>query len=185
MDNNVAEKTKMNKKVIIIAAVVVVAIILIAVIASLAGGSYKNTIKKLEKAMDSEESMEKFVDKNVNLRAFYAVNEVNDESDEDDFAEKFEEAYKKAKKSDYTDDEIKETAYDFYKNFVDEDIKITDIGKIEKTDTLDVYSTELEIKGLKTCKITLEADGSKMDADVYFYKGKLFMIIPDLSSIEY
>lgn len=188
MENNVAEKIKANKKTIIIAAVAIVVVILIAVIASLVkGGSYKSTLKKFEKAMESEESMEKFVDKNVNLRAFYAISETTDLSDKDEIADEFVKAYKKAKKSDYMDDEIKDTAYSFYKNFVDEGIEITKIGNAKSTDKLDVYGTEIEIKGLKVSKITIkESDGdSKMDADAYFYKGKLFIIIPDLSSIEY
>lgn len=186
MENNVAEKIKANKKTIIIAAVTIVVVILIAVIASLVkGGSYKSTLKKFEKAMESEESMEKFVDKNVNLRAIYAVSELKDVEDEDEFAEKFEEEYKKAKKADYTNDETKESAYDFYKTFAEEDIKMSDVGKIKKTDKLDLYGTEIEIKGLKVCSIKLEAEGTKMSADAYFYKGKLFVIIPDFTSIEY
>ncbi len=94
---------------------------------------------------------------------------------------------KKAKKSDYMDDEIKDTAYSFYKNFVDEGIEITKIGDVKSTDKLDVYGTKIEIKGLKVAKITIKEsdEDSKMDADAYFYKGKLFIIIPDLSSIEY
>ena len=140
---------------------------------------------KFEKAMESEESMEKFVDKNVNLRAIYAVSELKDVEDEDEFAEKFKEEYKKAKKADYTNDETKESAYDFYKIFAEEDIKMSDVGKIKKTDKLDLYGTEIEIKGLKVCSIKLEAEGTKMSADAYFYKGKLFVIIPDFTSIEY
>ncbi len=96
MENNVAEKIKANKKTIIIAAVAIVVVILIAVIASLVkGGSYKSTLKKFEKAMESEESMEKFVDKNVNLRAFYAISETTDLSDKDEIADEFVKAYKK------------------------------------------------------------------------------------------
>ena len=62
---------------------------------------------------------------------------------------------------------------------------MSDVGKIKKTDKLDLYGTEIEIKGLKVCSIKLEAEGTKMSADAYFYKGKLFVIIPDFSSIEY
>lgn len=183
---NLLEKIKANSKVVaIVAAILVVIIILAIVMANVLGGSYKNTLKKFEKAMESEENMEKFVDKNVNLRAIYAVSELKDVEDEDEFAEKFKEEYKKAKKADYTSDETKESAYDFYKTFAEEDIKMSDVGKIKKTDKLDLYGTEIEIKGLKVCSIKLEAEGTKMSADAYFYKGKLFVIIPDFSSIEY
>ena len=179
------EKIKANKKMVAIAGILILAIIIIAIIASQAGGSYKKTIKNFAKAMGDESKMEKFVDKNVNLRAIYAVSELKDVEDEDEFAEKFKEEYKKAKKADYTSDETKESAYDFYKTFAEEDIKMSDVGKIKKTDKLDLYGTEIEIKGLKVCSIKLEAEGTKMSADAYFYKGKLFVIIPDFSSIEY
>ena len=101
------EKIKANKKMVAIAGIVILAIIIIAIIASQVGGSYKKTIKNFAKAMSDESKMEKFVDKNVNLRAIYALNKVEDK---DNVSEEFKKAYKKAKKSDYMSDDNKENA---------------------------------------------------------------------------
>lgn len=177
------EKIKANKKMVAIAGIVILAIIIIAIIASQVGGSYKKTIKNFAKAMSDESKMEKFVDKNVNLRAIYALNKVEDK---DNVSEEFKKAYKKAKKSDYMSDDNKEHAYEFFKLFVnsdDEEITIKEIGKLENTDELNVLDQKIEIKGLKKATVTLEQEGNEIDADAYFYKGKLFILMPDLSSL--
>lgn len=176
------EKIKANKKMVAIAGILILAIIIVAIIASQVGGSYKKTIKNFAKAMGDESKMEKFVDKNVNLRAIYAMGKVENK---DNAGEEFTKAYKKAKKSDYMSDDNKEDAYEFFKLFVSDDAKMTikKIGKLEKTDELNVLNEKIEIKGLKKARVTFEQDGEEGDADAYFYKGKLFILMPDLSSL--
>ena len=176
------EKIKANKKMFAIAGILILAIIIVAIIASQAGGSYKKTIKNFAKAMGDESKMEKFVDKNVNLRAIYAMGKVENK---DNAVEEFKKAYKKAKKSDYMSDDNKEDAYDFFKLFVSDDAEMTikKIGKLEKADELNVLNEKIEIKGLKKARVTFEQDGEEGDADAYFYKGKLFILMPDLSSL--
>lgn len=176
------EKIKANKKMVAIVGILILAIIIVAIIASQVGGSYKKTIKNFAKAMGDESKMEKFVDKNVNLRAIYAMGKVENK---DNAGEEFTKAYKKAKKSDYMSDDNKEDAYEFFKLFVSDDAKMTikKIGKLEKTDELNVLNEKIEIKGLKKAKVTFEQDGEEVDADAYFYKGKLFILMPDLSSL--
>lgn len=179
---NFMEKIKANKKIVAIAGILILAIIIVAIIASQVGGSYKKTIKNFAKAMGEESKMEKFVDKNVNLRAIYAMGKVENK---DNAGEEFTKAYKKAKKSDYMSDDNKEDAYEFFKLFVSDDAKMTikKIGKLEKTDELNVLNEKIEIKGLKKARVTFEQDGEEGDADAYFYKGKLFILMPDLSSL--
>ena len=176
------EKIKANKKMVAIAGILILAIIIVAIIASQVGGSYKKTIKNFAKAMSDESKMEKFVDKNVNLRAIYAMGKVENQ---DNASEEFKNAYKKAKKSDYMSDDNKKSAYEFFKLFVNSDGEITviKIGKLQKTDELKILTQKIEIKGLKKASVTLEQDGKEVDADAYFYKGKLFMIMPDLNSL--
>lgn len=176
------EKIRANKKMVAIAGILILAIIIVAIIASQVGGSYKKTIKNFAKAMGDESKMEKFVDKNVNLRAIYAMGKVENK---DNAGEEFTKAYKKAKKSDYMSDDNKEDAYEFFKLFVSDDAKMTikKIGKLEKTDELNVLNEKIEIKGLKKARVTFEQDGEEVDADAYFYKGKLFILMPDLSSL--
>lgn len=176
------EKIKANKKMVAIAGILILAIIIVAIIASQAGGSYKKTIKNFAKAMGDESKMEKFVDKNVNLRAIYAMGKVENK---DNAGEEFKKTYKKAKKSDYMSDDNKEDAYDFFKLFVSDDAEMTikKIGKLEKADELNVLNEKIEIKGLKKARVTFEQDGEEGDADAYFYKGKLFILMPDLSSL--
>ena len=60
---------------------------------------------------------------------------------------------------------------------------IKKIGKLEKADELNVLNEKIEIKGLKKARVTFEQDGEEGDADAYFYKGKLFILMPDLSSL--
>ena len=176
------EKIKANKKMFAIAGILILAIIIVAIIASQAGGSYKKTIKNFAKAMGDESKMEKFVDKNVNLRAIFAMGKVENK---DNAGVEFKKAYKKAKKSDYMSDDNKEDAYDFFKLFVSDDAEMTikKIGKLEKADELNVLNEKIEIKGLKKARVTFEQDGEEGDADAYFYKGKLFILMPDLSSL--
>ena len=176
------EKIKANKKMFAIAGILILAIIIVAIIASQAGGSYKKTIKNFAKAMGDESKMEKFVDKNVNLRAIYAMGKVENK---DNAGEEFKKAYKKAKKSDYMSDDNNEDSYDFFKLFVSDDAEMTikKIGKLEKADELNVLNEKIEIKGLKKARVTFEQDGEEGDADAYFYKGKLFILMPDLSSL--
>ena len=82
-------------------------------------------------------------------------------------------------------DDNKKSAYEFFKLFVNSDGEITvkKIGKLQKTDELKILTQKIEIKGLKKASVTLEQDGEEVDADAYFYKGKLFMIMPDLNSL--
>ena len=73
----------------VVALVVIVAIVL--VLTTLLGRpSYKTTIKKFAQACKSEEKMEKFVKKYVDLRAIYAMKEADDPED-------FKDEYKNAK----------------------------------------------------------------------------------------
>lgn len=169
------EKLKENKKLILIIVAVLVVAVVAAVLVNVFGGSYKSTIKAFEKASTSEKKMEKFVDKNVNLRAFYAMDEAEKPED-------FEKEYKKAKKKDYTSDDVKDGAYEFYKMFVSEDepMKVKEIGKLEKTDKLEMLGAEVEMKGLKRAEITLEMEGKDVDAYAYFYDGKLFILMPKM-----
>lgn len=176
------EKIKANKKMVAIAGIVILAIIIVAIVSSVAGNSYKKTIKDFAKAMSDESEMEKFVDKNVNLRATYAISKVEGEDNVD---EEFTKEYKKAKKSDYMSDESKNDAYEFFKMFVTDEGEITvkKIGKLQDTDELNILTEKVEINGLKKASVTLEQDGEEIDADAYFYKGKLFVVMPDLSYV--
>ena len=176
------EKIKANKKVLSIAGTIILAIIIVAIIASQVGGSYKKTIKNFAKSMSDESKMEKFVDKNINLRAIYAMSKVEDQ---DNASKEFKKEYKKAKKSDYMSDDNKESAYNFFKLFVNDEGEITvkKIGKLQKTDELKILNEKVEIKGLKKATVTLEQKGQEVDAEAYFYKGKLFIVIPDFSSL--
>ena len=179
---NFLEKLKANKKVLSIAGIVILAIIVVAIIASQVGGSYKKTIKNFAKSMNDESKMEKFVDKNINLRAIYAMSAVENQ---DNASEEFKKEYKKAKKSDYMSDDNKESAYTFFKLFVNDEGEITvkKIGKLQKTDELKILNEKVEIKGLKKASVTLEQNEQEIDAEAYFYKGKLFIVIPDFSSL--
>lgn len=177
---NFIEKIKANKKMVAIAGIVILAIIIVAIVSSVAGNSYKKKIKDFTKSMNDESKMEKFVDKNVNLRAIYAMSKVENQ---DNVNEEFAKAYKKAKKSDYMSDDNKKSAYEFYKMFVNDEGEITvkKIGKLQNADEINILTEKVEIKGLKKASVTFEQNDEEIDADAYFYKGKLFIIMPDVS----
>lgn len=176
------EKIKANKKMVAIAGIVILAIIIVAIVSSVAGNSYKSKIKSFAKSMNDESEMEKFVDKNVNLRAIYAMSKVENEDNVD---EEFAKEYKKAKKSDYMSEDNKKEAYDFFKMFVNDEGEITvkKIGKLQSTDEINILTQKVEIKGLKKASVTFVQNDEEIDADAYFYKGKLFIVMPDLSYI--
>ena len=177
---NFIEKIKANKKIVAIAGIVILAIIIVAIVSSIAGNSYKKKIKNFAKVMNDESKVEKFVDKNVNLRAIYAMSKIENA---DNVAEDFAKEYKKAKKSDYMSDDNKKEAYDFFKMYANGEGEITvkKIGKLQDTDELNILTQKIEIKGLKKASVTLVQNDDEIDADVYFYKGKIFLIMPDLS----
>lgn len=163
-----AVKMKEHKGLVIgiLVAVLVVIVALIAVFAM--KPSYKSTVKNFAKACQDEKKMEKFVDKYVDLRALYAMRQCEDPED-------FKEEYKKAKKSDYKDEEFVEDVKDAFKNFVSEDekIKVKKIGKLEKNEDCK------EITEAKVTFVNPEDADEELDMKVLFYKGKMLMMTFD------
>lgn len=171
------EKLKANKNLIIgLVAVVVVALIIVGV-ALFAKPSYKKQIKEFAKACENADKMEKFVKKNVNLRAYYAMQESEEPKDMD--AE-----YKKAKSKDYKDDEFVKKVVEAFKTYAEGEtkIKVKEIGKMKKTSSDDglLGKTLSEVKDMKTVKFKMEADGEEADCYAFFYKGKILMVMPDI-----
>ena len=168
------EKLKsMDKKVLAIIGVVAVAVVLCLVF--ILGGGYKKAVKQFAKAMTDEDKMDKFVEKYVDLKAIYAMDEVmkDDDVDKDDgkeVAKAFKKEYKKAKKDDYEDyeDSAKTTFGYFVMDDDDVKIKVKKIGKLEKYD---------ENEAFKKAKVTLEMkkDDDEEEDSMYFifYKGKV------------
>lgn len=169
---------KKNKGLIIGLIVVVVAIIAIVCATVFVKPSYKKQIKKFAEACESEEKMEKYVKKYVNLRAYYAMQNSEEPKNMD-------EEYKKAKKKDYTDDEFVEDVVDVFKDYTSlgKDVKIENIEKEEKIDEnsgfLSVFS---EVKGATKVKFKLKLGDVEQDCYAIFYKGKMLMIMADMQA---
>jgi len=180
-EKEMKEKLMAHKNLIIgIVAVIIVAIV-IAVVANVAKPSYKKQIKDWAKACESEEKMEKYVKKNVNLRALYATielmkDEENWDKDEDEIKEAFEKEYKEAEKKDYEDSEFIENIVDQFMNGEEEKGKVTDIEKLEKDDD--------GPKGTKETEFTVEFDGKEYEGKASFYKGKIVSISASKESEE-
>lgn len=162
-------KFKENKKLSIIVGVVALAIIIliVALVAIFAmRPSYKTTVRQFVKACESDKKMEKFVDKYVDYRALYAVEEADEPED-------FKDEYKKAKKSDYKDEDFVDDVKDTFSNFVTEDgeIKVKEIGKLKDYE---------DCEELSEAKVTLEnEDGDEVDFKFIFYKGKMLTLTID------
>ncbi len=175
------EKLMAHKNLIIgIVAVIIVAIV-IALVANIAKPSYKKQIKDWAKACESEEKMEKYVKKNVNLRALYATMELmkdtdNWDKDEDEIKEAFEKEYKEAKKKDYEDSEFIEDVTSQFMSVAEEKGKVTKVEKLEKDEDAP--------KGSKTAEFTVEFDGKEFEGKASFYKGKIVSIYASESSDE-
>lgn len=166
------EKSKVNKKLILIIVIAVLVVAAIAVlVVSLVKPSYKKQIKEFAKACESEEKMEKYVEKYVNLKAIYAMRESEEAAD-------FEDEYKKAKKSDYKDDEFVDEVKETFNYYVSDDteIKVKEIGKLEKCE-------EEDMEMFKVADVTFEIkeddDSEEVDMQALFYKGQIILIGTD------
>lgn len=188
------ENTKKSKSIII--AIVAVIIVIVAVVAIFMGvkaskdkkaetnqkeSSYHETqISEFGKACASGEKMEEFVRKNVNLRAYYAMQNSEEVSD-------FEEEYKNAKSEDYESEEFIQEVVTTFKDYAEgeTEINIKDIEGLEdiKEDDSLVGSLLSSIDGIKTAKFNMESEGVQIGAYGYFYDEKVFMIVPDFASI--
>ena len=130
-------KLKENKKMAIglgIGALAILIAIIVLVVVLVSGSGYKSTIKKFAKAINSEDAMEKFIEKNVDFRALYAAGESGGDKDE------FVREYKDAKKDDYKDDDFVDQIKKSANYYVDEDIsklKVKSIGKLKAPDKED------------------------------------------------
>ena len=162
----------MKKKIFVVLGIVIVIAIAAVVLFLNFGKSYKSVAKDLANAVSSEEKMDKFVTKNFDFKALYAIQEVtsNDDIDLDDEKEvekEFKKVYKKAKKSDY--DDLEDEVKDFMKELVvDSKIKLKDIGDLEEMDGYPFF---------KQAEATYEdEDGEEATLTLYFYKNKLVMI---------
>lgn len=174
--------TKNNKAMIIGIVAVIAVIAIVAICALLLKPSYKGQIKDFVASMSDEEKMDKFVEKKVNLRALYAMEQMEkDENlnfDDEKAVEKaFKKEYKNAKKADYEKKEYVDSVKSLYKMMTqltaasDEvKIKVKDIGKLETYD---------ELKMFQKADFTIEVSSGENSQEVklygIFYKNKLVL----------
>ena len=183
------ENSKSSKKLLIGICVAVV-VVIIALCAIFVKPSYKSQIKSFGKALGDSKKMEKFVDKNIDFRAIYAMEKVNeredlDGSDKDAVEKAFKEEYKKAKKSDYKSEdnvkEVKETFTGISKELAGDDttIEIKDIGKLEKDEDFPFF---------EDAKFTLKVKKGDKEQELklyaMFYKKKIVLINIDSDSFN-
>lgn len=183
---NKMENLKANKKLLICICVLVVIAIVAIVFFVVNKSAYKKQIKDFAAAMEDSEKMEKFVDENVNYRAWYALSKLEEDENldmEDEKAVKkaFEKAYKDAKKSDYESDEVKDNAkmlfglLTMYTSRSGDDVKVEvkDIGKLKEGEDFK-FLQQAEFK----MKITAGEDSTESEWRALFYKGKMVMVGP-------
>ena len=162
-----------KKKGISIVAILMVIIAIIAVIFVVNRRTYKSVAKDFAKAMQSEEKMNKFVEKNFDFKAMYAIEKIGedddiDKEDQKELAKAFKKEYKKVKKDDYED--YKDKMKDVMQEFVTEDNKIK-LKNVEKPEKFD------EFELLDKCEATYEdEDGKEVKLDLYLYKNKIVLI---------
>ena len=183
------ENSKSSKKLLIGICVAVV-VIIIALCAIFVKPSYKSQIKSFGKALSDSKKMEKFVDKNIDLRAIYAMNKVSERdginmSDKDAVEKAFKEEYKNAKKSDYKSEDavkdVKETFTGISKEFSGDDttVEIKDIGKLEKDENYPFFED-----AKFTLKVKKGDEEQELKLYAMFYKKKFVMINIDESAFN-
>ena len=183
------ENSKSSKKLLIGICVAVV-VIIIALCAIFVKPSYKSQIKSFGKALSDSKKMEKFVDKNIDLRAIYAMNKVSERdginmSDKDAVEKAFKEEYKNAKKSDYKSEDavkdVKETFTGISKEFSGDDttVEIKDIGKLEKDEDYPFFED-----AKFTLKVKKGDEEQELKLYAMFYKKKFVMINIDESAFN-
>ena len=183
------ENSKSSKKLLIGICVAVV-VVIIALCAIFVKPSYKSQIKSFGKALGDSKKMEKFVDKNIDFRAIYAMEKVNeredlDGSDKDAVEKAFKEEYKKAKKSEYKSEdnvkEVKETFTGISKELAGDDttVEIKDIGKLEKDEDFPFFED-----AKFTLKVKKGDEEQELKLYAMFYKKKFVMINIDSDSFE-
>lgn len=181
------ENSKSSKKLLIGICVAVV-VVIIALCAIFVKPSYKSQIKSFGKALGDSKKMEKFVDKNIDFRAIYAMQKVSeregiDMSDKDAVEKAFKEEYKKAKKSDYKSEdnvkEVKETFTSISDELAGDDttIEIKDIGKLEKDKDYPFFED-----AKFTLKVKKGDEEQELKLYAMFYKKKFVMINIDSDS---
>ena len=183
------ENSKSSKKLLIGICVAVV-VIIIALCAIFVKPSYKSQIKSFGKALSDSKKMEKFVDKNIDLRAIYVMNKVSERdginmSDKDAVEKAFKEEYKNAKKSDYKSEDavkdVKETFTGISKEFSGDDttVEIKDIGKLEKDEDYPFFED-----AKFTLKVKKGDEEQELKLYAMFYKKKFVMINIDESAFN-
>lgn len=188
MEEEVNENVKtkapvMNKHLIMGLAMVIIVAVIIAVVA-LANKEkvvdYKEQIKEFAKACGNKEDMKKFVKEKVNLKAFYAMSQSEEPED-------FEELYKNAKSEEYENNEFIENVVNVFETYSEEgtNLEVKDIEDLKdiETDKTIIGKTLSEIKGVKVSRFTMVSEGVEMGVYAYLYDEKIFMIMPDFTSM--
>ena len=124
--------------------------------------------------------MKKFVKEKVNLKAFYAMSQSEEPED-------FEELYKNAKSEEYENNEFIENVVNVFETYSEEgtNLEVKDIEDLKdiETDKTIIGKTLSEIKGVKVSRFTMVSEGVEMGVYAYLYDEKIFMIMPDFTSM--
>lgn len=139
---------------------------------------YEDEVKEFVKACSSEKNMKKFIKNHLNLRAYYAMMESDDPSD-------FADEYEDADSEDYeNEDFIDEVTLAFNMYVDDEEMTVTDIGKLRDIDKEDgIWGQTLsEVKGMKVVEFTIESDETEVKCFAYFYDKKMLIVETDWSN---
>ena len=163
----------MKKRTLIILGIYLI-IIVIALIVFFNSFRLKNPIKKFGNAVESKEKMEEYIDKYIDMRAVYALDQFmnsNRDIDLDDtkaVEKEFKKIYKSVKKEDYekfAEQYKKELTMFCVKG---KSMKYKENTKFEKAKDLSIFK---HAQG----KYVTE-DGKEETADFYFYNNKLVLV---------
>lgn len=176
-------KAVINKNLLIGLIMVVIVAVIIAVVGisnKEKTVDYKEQIKEFGKACASDEKMEEYVNKYVNLRAYYAMQ--NSSS-----PDKVDSQYKLATKDQYESASFVNKVLSLFKMYstLKTELNITDIGEMEDVTSADkdILQEFAEVKNLTKAKFTIENEGQTAELYAIFYKGKMLMVTATTASL--
>ncbi len=156
---------KVSSAIVGVAIVIIIVALVFGLVTLFSNLTYQSKVKQYVKALEDEEQMDKFVEKNVDFRGYYAAEECENPSD-------FKDEYKKASKDDYNDDDFKDEVKEKFKNHyeIEGKMKVKKIKKVINYD--DIMPTAP--KDIKCIVFSLEdEDGEEYTGTMMFYKGKV------------
>ena len=134
---------KVSSVVVGVAIIIIIVALVFGLVTLFSNLTYQSKVKKYVKALEDEEQMDKFVEKNVDFRAYYALEECGYNLDE------FKDEYKGASKDDYNDDEFKDEVREEYNDHYEIEGKMKVQNELYEKSVCSLFQAKFKMKFMK------------------------------------